>query len=45
VLAENALVAEVHKQSVRDAANEVLRLANAMSDADRNYSAGDDVNF
>ena len=43
--AERALVAEQHKERVRAARREVLRLAGAQSDAERNRSTEDGVNF
>lgn len=45
VLAETALVAEKQKARVRAAAEEVDRLAQARSDAERNRSADDGVSF
>lgn len=44
-LADAALVAEAHKQRVRQAAAEVHRLAEAKSDSERNRAAEENVNF
>lgn len=45
VLSEHALVVETQKARVREAANEVHRLAKAASEAERNRCAEDGVNF
>ena len=44
-LAERSLVAEQHKERVREAASEVRRLAATDCVATRNRAAGEDVNF